>query len=83
MIINIGGIEIRQGIFTKMAQVAASEFKVPVETVSIIPCHNFATPNCFQRRLASSECCAYCVIRCCDQINARLAPFRAAMQNAT
>lgn len=29
------------------------------------------------------ECCAYAVIRSCDQINVRLATFRVAMQTAT
>ncbi|KAJ8735652.1 hypothetical protein PYW07_007272 [Mythimna separata] len=84
VVINIGGIEIGQGIFTKMAQVAAHEFDVPVETVSVIPSLNFATPNSFATASSiTSECCAYCVIRCCDQIKARLAPFRAAMPTAS
>lgn len=84
VVINIGGIEIGQGIFTKMAQVAAHELDVPIETVSVIPSLNFATPNNFATASSiTSECCAYCVIRCCDQIKARLAPFRAAMPTAS
>lgn len=84
VVVNIGGIEIGQGIFTKMAQVAAYEFDIPVETVSIIPCLNFATPNTFATASSiTSECCAYAVIRCCDQIKARLAPFRAARPQAS
>lgn len=84
VVINVGGIEIGQGIFTKMVQVAAYELNVPVETVSVIPSLNFATPNSFATASSiTSECCAYCVIRCCDQIKARLAPFRAAMPTAS
>ncbi|KAJ8736260.1 hypothetical protein PYW08_006916 [Mythimna loreyi] len=84
VVINIGGIEIGQGIFTKMSQVAASEFNIPVETVTVIPCLNIATPNNFATASSiTSECCAYAVIRSCDQINARLAPFRAAMPTAS
>ncbi|CAB3256482.1 unnamed protein product [Arctia plantaginis] len=84
VIINCGGVEIGQGIFTKVAQVAAAQFQVPVETVSIAPCYNFATPNNFATASSiSSECCAYAVLRCCDQINARLAPFRASMPTAS
>lgn len=84
VVINVGGIEIGQGLYTKMAQVAAYELNVPVETVSVIPSINFATPNSFATSSSiTSECCAYCVIRCCDQIKARLAPFRAAMPTAS
>ncbi|XP_075975629.1 xanthine dehydrogenase-like [Anticarsia gemmatalis] len=84
VVISCGGTEIGQGIFTKVAQVAAAEFRVPVETVTVTPCYNFSTPNNFAVASSiTSECCAYAVIRCCDQINARLAPFRAAMPTAS
>lgn len=84
VIINCGGVEIGQGIFTKVAQVAAAQFQIPVETVSIAPCYNFATPNNFSTASSiTSECCAYAVLRCCDQINARLLPFRAIMPSAS
>ncbi|KAJ8735651.1 hypothetical protein PYW07_007271 [Mythimna separata] len=84
VVINIGAIEIGQGIFTKMTQVAAHELNIPVETVSVIPSVNFATPNSFATNSSlASENCAYCVVRCCDQIKARLAPFRAAAPTAS
>ncbi|KAF9421455.1 hypothetical protein HW555_002670 [Spodoptera exigua] len=84
VIVNIGGIEMGQGIFTKMAQVAADQFDVPVETVTVLPNYNFTTPNNFATASSiTSECCAYSVIRCCDQIKARLAPFRAARPTAS
>lgn len=84
VIVNVGGVEMGQGIFTKMAQVAAAQFDVPVETVTVLPCYNFTTPNNFATASSiTSECCAYSVIRCCDQIKARLAPFRAARPTAT
>lgn len=84
VVICCGGTEIGQGIYTKVAQVAAAEFRIPVETVSVVPSTNFGTPNNFAVASSiTSECCAYAVIRCCDQINARLAPFRAAMPTAS
>lgn len=83
VIVHIGGIEMGQGIFTKMIQVAAREFKIPVEKVTVLPCTNFTTPNNFATASSiTSECCAYAVIRSCDQINARIAPVRAAMPTA-
>ncbi|XP_063826491.1 xanthine dehydrogenase-like [Ostrinia nubilalis] len=84
VIVNIGGVEIGQGIFTRIAQVAARELLVPVEKVTVIPCYNFATPNNYATGSSiTTECSAYAVIRCCDQINARLAPIRAEMPTAT
>lgn len=82
--VSIGGIELGQGIFTKIAQVAASQFRISVEKVTVIPCTNFATPNNFSTASSiTTECCAYSVIRCCEEINARLAPIRATMPNAS
>lgn len=84
VVVNVGGIEIGQGIFTKMAQVAANEFNIPVEKVAVLPSLNFATPNnAATASSITSECCAYSVIRSCDLINARLAPVRTAMPKAT
>lgn len=84
VVVSIGGVEIGQGIFTRVAQVAASELRVPLEKVSVLPCYNFATPNNYSTASSiTTECSAYAVIRCCDQINARLAPVRAAMPAAT
>ncbi|XP_063543961.1 xanthine dehydrogenase-like [Cydia strobilella] len=82
--VNIGGIEIGQGINTRIAQVAASELKVPVEKVHVLSAYDFATPNNFSTASSiTTECCALSVIRCCQQLNARLAPFRALMPDAT
>ncbi|XP_063547084.1 xanthine dehydrogenase-like [Cydia strobilella] len=84
VVINAGGVEIGQGINTKLAQAAAFEFKIPVEKVAVIASYDFATPNCYSTASSiTTECVALCVIRSCEQINARLAPVRAAMPNAT
>lgn len=82
--INIGGIEIGQGIFTQVAQAAANEFNVPVEKVVVLSSANFATPNNYGTGSSiTTQCCAYVVIRSCEIIKARLASVRAAMPNAT
>lgn len=84
VVVNIGGIEIGQGINTRVAQTAANELSIPVEKVAVLPAVNFATPNNFSTASSiTSECCMYAVIRSCDQIKARLAPVRAAMPQAT
>jgi xanthine dehydrogenase/oxidase len=84
VIVSIGGIEIGQGIYTRMVQVAANEFQIPVEKVSIIPGYTFATPNNYGTGSSiTTECSAYAVIRCCQEIKARLEPVRAAMPKST
>lgn len=84
VVVNIGGIEIGQGINTRVAQTAANELRISVEKVTVLPALNFATPNNFCTASSiTSECCMYAVIRSCDQINARIAPVRAAMPLAT
>ncbi|XP_072940941.1 xanthine dehydrogenase-like [Epargyreus clarus] len=84
VILSIGGIEIGQGLYTRMAQVAARELNVHVERVTIAPSFNFATPNTFGTVASvTTECCARSVIDACNQIKARLAPVRADMPNAT
>ncbi|KAI8438679.1 hypothetical protein MSG28_011097 [Choristoneura fumiferana] len=84
VVVNIGGIEIGQGINTKIAQVAANEFKIPVEKVAILAHYSFTTPNNFATASSiTTECCALAVQRCCQQILLRLAPVRAAMPTAT
>lgn len=82
--VNIGGIEIGQGINTRVAQAAANEFRLSVEKVAVLPAYNFATPNNMSTASSiTTECCMYAVIRCCDEINARLAPVRTAMPAAS
>lgn len=84
VVVNIGGIEIGQGIFTRIAQVTANEFRIPVSKVAVLPSQNFVTPNNFTTGSSiTTECCAYAVIRSCDQIKERLAPVRASMPNAS
>ncbi|CAG9796495.1 unnamed protein product [Diatraea saccharalis] len=80
----IGGIEMGQGIYTRIIQVAANELEIPVEKVSVLPTQNFATPNNFATASSiTAECCAYSVIRSCREIKKRLEPVRAAMPQAT
>lgn len=42
-----GGIEMGQGINTKVAQVCAYKLGIPIELVSVKPTNTLSNPNCF------------------------------------
>ncbi|KAG8310134.1 hypothetical protein J6590_069746 [Homalodisca vitripennis] len=82
--ISHGGIEIGQGINTKAAQVCASALRIPLNTVVVKQTDIFVSPN----NLASAasivtESVCLAVERCCEELNRRLEPIRAAGEYRT
>lgn len=72
-----GGMEIGQGINTKVAQCCAFALSAPLESVRV------ANPSTVKIAAsggtggsATSECCCAAVIMACDIINSRLAPYK-------
>lgn len=47
VLVSHGGIEMGQGIHTKVAQACAHELGIPIEKISIKPTNNLVNPNCF------------------------------------
>ena len=80
MSLTHGGVEIGQGIHTKVSQVCAYELGIPIESISIKPCNSFNNPN-GQATGGSitSELCSMAVIECTKIINTNLAPIRKLM----
>ncbi|RMZ93927.1 xanthine dehydrogenase-like, partial [Brachionus plicatilis] len=78
--ISHGGVEMGQGIHTKVAQVCAYELAIPIETISIKPADSFtnlnaqATGGSITSELVSQAC-----IECCKIIQKNLAPVREKM----
>ena len=78
--VSHGGVEIGQGINTKVAQVCAYELKIPIESISIKPADSFtnlngmATGGSITSELVSQAC-----IECCKIIQNNLAPVREKM----
>ncbi|BES97397.1 2 iron, 2 sulfur cluster Hypothetical protein [Nesidiocoris tenuis] len=76
--ISHGGIEMGQGLNTKAAQVAAHVLGVDLENVSVKPTRDIVGANNAPTGASlGSECVAYAVKMCCDELNKRLAPIRA------
>lgn len=85
--VSMGGVEIGQGLNTKVQQVVAYELGISVEQVRILP---MSTQVCNSNGgttgrvdnvtalSASSELCALAAIRACTTLNAALVPARKA-----
>ncbi|XP_063538704.1 uncharacterized protein LOC134747956 [Cydia strobilella] len=80
VVITHGGIEMGQGINTKVAQVAAYILGVPLEKVSIKPSTSFTSPNSMTTGASiGSECVAFATMKACEILLERLEPIRAKM----
>ncbi|KPJ06623.1 Xanthine dehydrogenase [Papilio machaon] len=84
VIIFHGGIEMGQGINTKVAQVCAYTLKIPLEKVSVKTSSTFTSPNSMATAGSiGSECVAFAVMKACETILERLKPFKEKNENAT
>ncbi|CAK1542967.1 unnamed protein product [Leptosia nina] len=72
-----GGIEMGQGLNTKVAQVCAYTLGIPLEKVSIKASTSHTSPNTMTTGGSiGSECVSYATIKACEVLLERLAPFR-------
>ncbi|KAL8694385.1 MAG: hypothetical protein Q9218_000951 [Villophora microphyllina] len=72
-----GGIEMGQGLHTKMTQIAAQALNVPLADVYISETATNTVPNTSSTAAsASSDLNGYAIWNACDQINERLKPYR-------
>ena len=72
--LNHGGTEMGQGLFTKVAQVAASCFGVPLEQVKITATDTGKVPNTSATAASSgSDLNGMAVLDACEKIKARIA----------
>ena len=72
-----GGTEMGQGLHTKMTQIAAQALGVPLSDVFISETATNTVPNTSSTAAsASSDLNGYAIYNACDQLNARLAPYR-------
>ena len=72
--LNHGGTEMGQGLFQKVAQVAASRFGVPLDTVKITATDTGKVPNTSATAASSgSDLNGMAVMKACDDIRGRMA----------
>ncbi|XP_039446739.1 uncharacterized protein LOC120426101 [Culex pipiens pallens] len=79
-----GGIEMGQGINTKVAQVTAFALGIPLKKVSVKPAVSFVTPNNFATGSSiTSEAVCHAAKKACDILLERMQPIRKDNPNAS
>ncbi|KAJ8719960.1 hypothetical protein PYW07_012003 [Mythimna separata] len=84
VVITHGGIEMGQGINTKIAQVAAYLLKVPIEKIVVKGNDTVTSPNTFiTGGSVSTDALVIGTRRCCEQLLTRLEPVKATLDEPT
>ena len=77
ILVSHGGVEMGQGLHTKVCQIVAHDLGVPLETVHISETATDKVPNATPTAAsASSDLYGAAAADACAQLNARLAPYR-------
>ncbi|XP_043691113.1 xanthine dehydrogenase 1-like isoform X2 [Telopea speciosissima] len=75
VLVTHGGVEMGQGLHTKVAQIAASSFNIPLSSVFISETSTDKVPNASPTAAsASSDMYGAAVLDACEQIKARMEP---------
>ncbi|XP_020224750.1 xanthine dehydrogenase 1 [Cajanus cajan] len=83
VLVTHGGVEMGQGLHTKVAQIAASAFNIPLSSVFISDTSTDKVPNASPTAAsASSDMYGAAVLDACEQIMARMKPI-ASQRNFT
>ncbi|KAL5567147.1 hypothetical protein UlMin_030311 [Ulmus minor] len=76
VLVTHGGVEMGQGLHTKVAQIAASAFNIPLSSVFISDTSTDKVPNSSPTAAsASSDMYGAAVLDACEQIKARMEPI--------
>ncbi|KAF3563699.1 hypothetical protein DY000_02010857 [Brassica cretica] len=76
VLVTHGGVEMGQGLHTKVAQVAASAFNIPLSSVFVSETSTDKVPNASPTAASmSSDMYGAAVLNACEQIKARMEPL--------
>lgn len=82
--ISHGGIEMGQGINTKVAQVCAYSLKVPLEKITVRGANSFVSPNAMASNGSlTSDSVAYATLKACEDLTKRLEPAKKDLNEPT
>jgi len=83
-ILTHGGIEMGQGLHTKLIQICAHELGIPVEKVTVPSVASYGVPNApFTGGSLGTDVHGEAIRLACKQINERLAPLKESMKGKT
>lgn len=81
--VSHGGIEMGQGINTRVQTVAAEKLGIPVEYISVKPHSTITCANSWETGASiTSESCCLAVHKCCEILLGRIAPIKERFPNA-
>ncbi|KAJ8719327.1 hypothetical protein PYW08_011502 [Mythimna loreyi] len=84
VVIVHGGVEMGQGINTKIAQVAAYLLGIPLDKIEIKPNNTIIEPNTYASGgSVTTESCIIALRKAIEELQERLAPVKATMTNPT
>lgn len=84
VLLSHGGVEIGQGLHTKMIQCCARALQIPIELIHISETATDKVPNTSPTAASSgSDLNGMAVLDACEKLNKRLAPFKEANPNGT
>ncbi|KAK7111653.1 xanthine dehydrogenase-like [Littorina saxatilis] len=81
--VSQSGVEMGQGLFTKVAQATAHALGVPLDMVKVRPLQSLVANNSmFTGGSTTSEQCVYAVQQCCKMLRERMQPIKAKYPDA-
>jgi len=81
VLVSTSGVEIGQGLETKVAQMAAYKLKLPLQLIRVSLTSTMMAPNSSETGGSStSELVCSAIMKACDGLNARLAPVKAKLE---
>lgn len=81
--VTVGGIEMGQGLNTKVAQTAAHILGVPLDIICVKPSNTLSTPNSIvSGGSQGSEISCFAIQKACEVLNSRLKPIKEKNQGA-
>ncbi|XP_035827747.1 xanthine dehydrogenase [Aplysia californica] len=84
VVVTHGGVDMGQGINTKVVQVCALKLGVPVEKIRVSPSSTVSSPNgWFTGASVTSELVCMGVIKCCEELTERIQPIRDCLGDST
>lgn len=84
VLISHGGIEMGQGINTKVAQVCAYTLKIPLDMVKVKGADTFVSPNSMASAGSiTSECVAFATVKACNELLQRMEEVKKDMDEPT